>query len=298
MPRAIPFLEFLDRHWRDAAAGLEGALPLGCLLDTVNPTSSSQRAAHVIPLLREDRATTGPVIVGRAPDCDVVFPSPSVSRRHATLERRDGRILLADAGSSAGTFVGSRRLAEGEAVALPADGATELWFGALGAFHLGPRALGDYLRRILEAPTGPGRHARRELDRPPPPARVQTDLSETWRPFRLAAPTHAEEAAQADAWHRGLTAIVELGRAVHSIRVVLPLDERGVRVFDADRDPDGLPAALRSLEGRRAGVERIEVTLRTSRAPVVVFRRGEAPAELPYPGPACQTTSSASSSPP
>ncbi len=270
MPRAVPFLEFLDRHWREAAAGLEGALPLGCLLDTVNPTRSSQRGAHVLPLLRDDGAA-GRVVVGRSADCDVVLPSPSVSRRHATLELRGRRILLADAGSSTGTFVGSKRLAEGEVVELPADGASELWFGALGVFHFGPRALGDYLRRILEAPApDPGRLVRQE------PAELQTDqagLNETWRPFRLSAPTLAEEAAQAEAWHRGLTAILELGRAVRSIRVVLPLDERGVNLFDADRDPGGLPAALRSLEGRRAGIERIEVTLGSASTPVVVFER-------------------------
>lgn len=284
MPRPVPFLEFLDRHWRDAAAGLDGALPLGCLLDTMNPTRSSQRAAHVLPLLRDDGATTGPVVVGRAPDCDVVLPSPSVSRRHATLELRDGQLLLADAGSSAGTFVGSKRLAQGEAAALPADGASELWFGAHGSFHLGPRALGDYLRRILESPagtTGSGRLGRQAQGARPQGPPVQTDLSETWRPFRLAAPTVAQEAAQAEAWQRGLAAILEFGRAVHRIRVVLPFDERGTSVFEADpRDPGGLAAAVRTLEGRRAGVERIEVTLRGSRSPVVVFERSEAPADV------------------
>jgi serine phosphatase RsbU (regulator of sigma subunit) len=43
--------------------------------------------------------------LGRSPECDWVLPDPGVSRRHATIERRDGHLYLRDLGSRAGTFV-------------------------------------------------------------------------------------------------------------------------------------------------------------------------------------------------
>ena len=43
--------------------------------------------------------------LGRSPECDWVLPDPGVSRRHATIERRDGHLFLRDLGSRAGTFV-------------------------------------------------------------------------------------------------------------------------------------------------------------------------------------------------
>ncbi len=43
--------------------------------------------------------------LGRSPECDWVLPDPGVSRRHATIEPRDGHLFLRDLGSRAGTFV-------------------------------------------------------------------------------------------------------------------------------------------------------------------------------------------------
>jgi predicted component of type VI protein secretion system len=52
-----------------------------------------------------------PVVnIGRADYNDVILPEPSVSTAHAKLQRRDGVWVLADLGSTNGTFV------EGEAV--------------------------------------------------------------------------------------------------------------------------------------------------------------------------------------
>src|SRR5262245_47111226 len=39
------------------------------------------------------------LIVGRSPDCDVCLVHPSVSRRHAALDRRSGGLYLTDLGS-------------------------------------------------------------------------------------------------------------------------------------------------------------------------------------------------------
>lgn len=53
-----------------------------------------------------------PVVMGRAADCDLVMPLPWVSRKHATMEVRDGKVYLRDR-SSAGTYV---RFSTGTAV--------------------------------------------------------------------------------------------------------------------------------------------------------------------------------------
>ena len=48
--------------------------------------------------------------LGRADGNDIVLPAPSVSGRHALLERRAGRWTITDLGSTNGTFVGETRL--------------------------------------------------------------------------------------------------------------------------------------------------------------------------------------------
>ncbi|RYE80283.1 MAG: FHA domain-containing protein, partial [Myxococcales bacterium] len=45
------------------------------------------------------------VLLGQGPSCAVRLTDPSVSRRHASLEQRDGRVLLTDLGSKNGTRV-------------------------------------------------------------------------------------------------------------------------------------------------------------------------------------------------
>ncbi|MGI5212293.1 FHA domain-containing protein [Plantactinospora sp. CA-290183] len=54
--------------------------------------------------------------IGREDGADVLLDDPKVSRRHATVERVGGRVLLADTGSTNGTWLNDRRL----------DGRTEL----------------------------------------------------------------------------------------------------------------------------------------------------------------------------
>jgi adenylate cyclase len=50
------------------------------------------------------RLADGETLVGRAPECDVVLPHPTVSRQHARLQVRNGRCVLRDAGSRLGTY--------------------------------------------------------------------------------------------------------------------------------------------------------------------------------------------------
>lgn len=49
--------------------------------------------------------------VGAAAQCKVRLTAPDVSRRHALVARREGRVVVMDLGSKNGTYVGGKRLA-------------------------------------------------------------------------------------------------------------------------------------------------------------------------------------------
>jgi ABC-type multidrug transport system ATPase subunit/predicted component of type VI protein secretion system len=59
---------------------------------------------------QEVELTQNEMIMGRDSACDLVFPSPAISRRHARIFFQNGEYLLEDLGSSNGTFVNSKRL--------------------------------------------------------------------------------------------------------------------------------------------------------------------------------------------
>jgi pSer/pThr/pTyr-binding forkhead associated (FHA) protein len=50
------------------------------------------------------------VIVGRDASCDVQIRSQAVSREHCTIESDGDDLVLRDLGSTAGTFVGDRKI--------------------------------------------------------------------------------------------------------------------------------------------------------------------------------------------
>ncbi|HET9972507.1 MAG TPA: cytochrome P450, partial [Streptosporangiaceae bacterium] len=80
-----------------------------------NQASAAQKAAAP-PLRVRTRAgqrslPPGPAyLVGRDPEADIVIPDACVSWQHAVLRRDDGRWVLADNGSSNGTFVNEQRI--------------------------------------------------------------------------------------------------------------------------------------------------------------------------------------------
>ncbi|HEY6760236.1 MAG TPA: FHA domain-containing protein [Baekduia sp.] len=76
------------------------------LLTRVRAPTPSDRAVLVLP----DVAPGTQLLLGRSRSCDVRFVEPTVSRRHATLERVDGGWLLTDRASTYGTFVNGRRV--------------------------------------------------------------------------------------------------------------------------------------------------------------------------------------------
>ena len=54
----------------------------------------------------------GPLLVGRDAKCDLVLADDSLSRRHAKIEKRDGRFYVTDLDSTNGTYVNNERTAE------------------------------------------------------------------------------------------------------------------------------------------------------------------------------------------
>ena len=86
------------------------------------------RPAAPSVLLESARLRGGRLVLGRAPDCELVFDDDTVSRRHAALRCRDGRWYLTDLASSNGTWVGGRRIFDAEVVAGDEIGLGELRF--------------------------------------------------------------------------------------------------------------------------------------------------------------------------
>ncbi len=78
-----------------------------------------------------------PTVIGRSEECHVAIPDPSVSSRHALVERRGDELWIVDLGSRNGTFVDDRRVHE----AMLQEG-TQLSFGRTEALVRDLRAQG------------------------------------------------------------------------------------------------------------------------------------------------------------
>ena len=102
--------------------------------------------AHVFPVEKSERNPyRDRISVGRAATCDLVLPSPHVSKLHAHLLRaQDGGWEVRDADSSNGTFLRGERLRPGERARLRAGDA--LRFAFLETFFLDAGLLHDWAR--------------------------------------------------------------------------------------------------------------------------------------------------------
>ena len=76
-------------------------------------------AVHATLLVREPggrsrsvEVSDAPLVVGRDPACDVVLDDHRVSRQHARIAARGGFLVLADLGSTNGTYLRDERVAE------------------------------------------------------------------------------------------------------------------------------------------------------------------------------------------
>lgn len=56
---------------------------------------------------------TGPVVIGRAAECDISVPADEISRRHALVKPTPDGVSVEDLGSSNGTYINNRRVQHG-----------------------------------------------------------------------------------------------------------------------------------------------------------------------------------------
>jgi pSer/pThr/pTyr-binding forkhead associated (FHA) protein len=55
----------------------------------------------------------GPVVIGRAPECDISVPADEMSRRHAMVKPTQDGLQVEDLGSSNGTYINNKRVQTG-----------------------------------------------------------------------------------------------------------------------------------------------------------------------------------------
>ena len=55
----------------------------------------------------------GPVVIGRAPECDISVHAEEISRRHALVKPTQDGLSVEDLGSSNGTYINARRVQQG-----------------------------------------------------------------------------------------------------------------------------------------------------------------------------------------
>jgi len=145
---------------------------------------------RVVPVPRSRR-----LVVGRAPQADLVLPTESASWEHCTIEREDDGVRIRDAGSTNGTIVAGARLNDegvlvtgttsvivGGAVLLVRPSLQETTVPAAGALpNLTPAATAPYNR-----PPRPGRNSERETVVPPNKKDVAPASKFSW--ITVAAP--------------------------------------------------------------------------------------------------------------
>jgi len=108
----------------DDRPGTPGAAALRLLGDRLHHAVGRPPRAGDLPVLMLPAATPGTqILLGRSRASDVRFLEPSVSRRHAALQRVEGRWLLVDRASTHGTWVNGRRIdravvADGDVIGL------------------------------------------------------------------------------------------------------------------------------------------------------------------------------------
>jgi ABC-type multidrug transport system ATPase subunit/pSer/pThr/pTyr-binding forkhead associated (FHA) protein len=105
-------LEFADRKYAIQIQGVSDAVPAGYETPIVDESFSS-----IKELLR---ASKGKVLIGRSENADLVLDSLRVSRQHAIIEEKQGKLFVTDLNSKNGTFVNGIRI-EGTVEVSPED---------------------------------------------------------------------------------------------------------------------------------------------------------------------------------
>ncbi len=110
---------FADGHRMAVGTGRQVEQTLVHPLPPAVPPGAVLRVAPPGAQARDVVLDGRPLTIGRATDADVVIVDPLVSRRHARLASRGGRILLTDLGSTNGTRVNGEVIRE--AIVGPGD---------------------------------------------------------------------------------------------------------------------------------------------------------------------------------
>jgi FHA domain len=99
------------RRWFDEA--------VDATVGTITARWPRSREQRVMLLALDWTGAQHELVLGRRPDCDVVFANTSVSRRHARLRFRDGKWVLQDLDSTNGSTVNGANV--GRCELLPGD---------------------------------------------------------------------------------------------------------------------------------------------------------------------------------
>src|SRR5258705_4884853 len=218
-----------------------------------------------------------PLIVGRAPTCDVSVPDPTISRRHAELVVDDDQVTLRDLGSSNGRFVNGRKVAAATlevddlvafgkvafrlATFIPSTPAASA--AAISSSALGPKIVREMRIRdtraglmALSSPnTAPGGVSRSILSPLSAPA---TDQSQRKLATLLEVSKGLTRAVDVDTLLTKIAAYAYQTLDVDRVAILL-FDERGELVTKIARDKRGgsAPRAVPQSIARRAVEEKV-----------------------------------------
>lgn len=104
----------------------------------------------------EEGSPDAPVLLGRAPDNDIILDYPRVSKRHASIEASgSGAWQITDAGSTNGTQVNQKPLEKGSTVALLNGDRIDLGGDFFATFYT-PAGLFTYINQLAEEMEGQG----------------------------------------------------------------------------------------------------------------------------------------------
>jgi hypothetical protein len=203
---------------------------------SLNPKTWAQTA--VVPVVPKGADVSAPppgkpLYLGRGTENDVVVPTPSVSRRHASFSFADGKWSLTDLGSSNGTRADGRSLDKGTPVHVRSLSTLEFGPDTRFVFFM-PEQLHEFVKTVHEAML---RQHLQVVKEPPP-------LPPPWgnrAPPRPGVATHRVDLAATDEgdvgdtipYAKALGTIDTMDTLVQKVEVVLKLYDQAVTVYQA-----------------------------------------------------------------
>jgi signal transduction histidine kinase/pSer/pThr/pTyr-binding forkhead associated (FHA) protein len=171
------------------------------------------------------------VLLGRDPSCDITLKSPTVSRRHARIDRRAGEYYLHDLGSTSGTVLNGR-LIEGPVCLKDGDvlevGDTLLIFSGSPAPELPGRSSGESTVLKVRDATSSAEHDLIAI-RPELKLRAMLEISRD-----LVGTLDLEHV---------------LGKALDALFRIFPQAERGFVTLAQEGKTDLVPKAIKVRDG-------------------------------------------------